>query len=172
MEFRFVPPDLRRLDDLSAEVLACAIWEDERPMLGLAGLVDWRLAGKLSALAKSGFLTGKLDEALMMPGRPRLSFEKLLVLGLGKRASFGEDAVVRAITRLLDTLEGLQIKRAVVELPGRADGCVAPERAAQIIRSCAGDSEAHDAWWLVEEPAAANVILKSTESEARRARRV
>jgi hypothetical protein len=172
MDFRFVPPDLRRLDDLSAEVLACAIWEDEWPMLGLAGLVDWRLAGKLSVLAKKGFLTGRQDEALMMPARPRLTFEKLLVLGLGKRESFDEDAVLRATKRLLGTLEGLQIKRAVVELPGRADGRVPPERAAQIVRTCAGESEAHDAWWLVEDAEGEKAIVQKTERDARRVRRV
>jgi hypothetical protein len=171
MDFRFVPPDLRRLDDLSAEVLACAIWEDEWPMLGLAGLIDWRLAGKLSGLAKQGFLTGRADEAVMMPARPRLTFEKLLVLGLGKRETFDDDAVLRAVKRLLGTLEGLQIKRAVVELPGRADGCVPPERAAQIVRTCAGESEAHDAWWLVEDADAEKAITQKTERDARRARR-
>ena len=51
---------LRALDGASTELLACGMWEDERPMRGLLGLVDWRMAGRLSSLAKSGFLTGAL----------------------------------------------------------------------------------------------------------------
>jgi len=170
MEFRFVAPDLRLLDDLSAEVIACAIWEDEWPMLGLAGLVDWRLAGKLSTLAKQGFLTGSAGETLMIPARPHLPFEKLLVLGLGPTPSFGEPVAERTTQRLLSVLEQLQIKRAVVELPGRAEGRIGPERAAQIARACAGDSDAHDAWWLVEDAEAERAIVQSAENE-RRARR-
>lgn len=171
MNFRFVAPDLREIDTLSAEVIACAIWEDEWPMLGLAGLVDWRLAGKLSALAKQGFLTGRSGEALLMPARPRLSFEKLLVLGLGKRGTFDEDEARGAIERLLTALKDLHVRRAVVELPGRADGALLPERAASLARTCAGDSEAHDAWWLVEDEGAEKAIVQSVESDARRGRR-
>ena len=171
MDFRFVPPHLRHLDNLSAEMLACAIWDDEWPMLGLAGLADWRLAGKLSSLAKRGFLTGRSGEVLMMPARPNLSFEKLLVIGLGKKAEFDADEALRATKRLLGTLEGLQIKRVVVELPGRADRSIAPERAAQIVRTCAGDSDAHDAWWLVEDADAEKAIVQSLEGDAPRARK-
>src|SRR5262249_732244 len=78
MDVDFVAPDLRRLEAATqAELVACAIWEDERPMTGLAGLLDWRLAGRLSRLARDGFLAGTLGEVLFVPGRPRLPFEKV-----------------------------------------------------------------------------------------------
>ena len=38
MDIRFLPPDLRRLDETSVELAACTFWLDERPMRGLAGL--------------------------------------------------------------------------------------------------------------------------------------
>lgn len=165
MDFRYVAPDLRKLDSLSAEVACCSIWEDEWPMLGLAGLVDWRLAGRLSDLAKKGFLTGKSDEVLMMPVRPQLPFEKLLVLGLGKKADFADDAVTKAAKRLLQTLEGLQIRKAVVELPGRADKSIPAERAAQLVRS-AIEENVHDAWWLVEDADGEKAIAGSQKRRA------
>jgi hypothetical protein len=166
MDFRYVIPDLRKLDALSAEVACCAIWQDEWPMLGLAGLVDWRLAGRLSDLAKRGFLTGAADEIVLMPARPGLPFEKLLVLGLGKKSDFRDETVTRVARRLLQTLEGLQIRKAVVELPGRADRSIAPERAAQLVRAAVGESDVHDAWWLVEDADAEKAIASS---ETRRA---
>ena len=164
MDFRYVAPDLRKIDTLSAEVACCAIWEDEWPMLGLAGLVDWRLSGRLSDLAKRGFLTGKSDEVVMVPVRPHLPFEKLLVMGLGKKSDFGDPAISRAAKRLLDTLEGIQIRKAVVELPGRADRSVAAERVVQLVRA-AVTSGVHDAWWLVEDAEGEKAI---TSSETRR----
>jgi hypothetical protein len=166
MDFRYVPPDLRKLDALSAEVACCSIWEDEWPMLGLAGLVDWRLAGRLSHLAKGGFLTGAKDEVVMMPARPGLPFEKLIVLGLGKKSAFEDAVVTRAAKRLLETLEGLQVRKAVVELPGRADRSIPAERAAQLVRAAVGESDVHDAWWLVEDADGEKAIVGS---ETRRA---
>ena len=71
MDLRFVPPDLRRLDEAGAELLACCIWSDQWPMRGLAGLLDWRLAGRLSALAREAFLLGELGEVLWRIGDAR-----------------------------------------------------------------------------------------------------
>ena len=82
MDLHFVPPDLQKLDEpMAAEVVACCIWKDETPMRGLAGLVDWRLAGRLSVLEKSGFLLGNAGEVLCVPGRPRMPFDKVLISG-------------------------------------------------------------------------------------------
>src|SRR5258705_12861410 len=68
MEFRSVPPDLRQLDETSTELIACSMWKDERPMRGLAGLLDWRLAGRISKLARESFIEGELGEVLFVPG--------------------------------------------------------------------------------------------------------
>jgi len=171
MEFRFLAPDMRHVDETSAELLACTVWSEERPLRGLAGLLDWRMAGRLSALAASGFLRGDLGEVLMVPGRPALPFEKVLVFGLGTHAAFDDAAFRAVVVRLLRTLEGLRVRRAVVELPGRADGSIDAERAAQIVLECVGDSQDHDAWWLVEEADAQRRIQQRAQDDRRRARR-
>ncbi len=171
MEFRFLPPDMRHIDETSAELLACTVWSDERPLRGLAGLLDWRMSGRLSALAKSGFLGGERGEVVMVQGKPSLPFEKLLVFGLGARADFGEEAFRGVVVRLLRALEGLRVRRAVVELPGRADGSIDCERAADIVLECVGDSPEHDAWWLVEDADAQRRIQQRAQDDRRRARR-
>ncbi len=168
MDFRFVPPELARLDDASAELVACAIWEDERPLTGLSGLLDWRLAGRLSKLARETFLAGRLGEVLVLPGRPRLPFDKVVVLGLGPRAAFGDDAFREAIGKLLGTLEGLRVKRAVVELPGRGDEAIAPERAAELVLEQVARLPAHDAWVLVERAEPQKRIAQRAQDERRR----
>src|SRR5580692_8427937 len=117
MEVRLLPPDLRRLDDSAAELCACTVWSDERPARGFAGLLDWRLAGRLSALLASGFFRGDEGETLLVPGKPHLPYEKVLVAGLGPRAAFDLEAYGRAVDRLAATLAGLRVRRAVVELP-------------------------------------------------------
>lgn len=159
-QLHFVEADLRALDGASGELIACAVFEDELPMRGLAGLLDWRLAGKLSGLAKSKFLTGAADEVVLVPGRPHLPFEKILILGLGLRSRFGDSVVRRALARLSSTLEGLQVKRALVELPGRASGSVEPERAAELLLECAEPALADEMWTLVDEAGAEEAMAK------------
>jgi hypothetical protein len=170
VEFRFVAPALRALDETPAEVIACTMWKDERPMRGLAGLLDWRLAGRMSKLARQRFVKGELGEVLWMQGRPRLPYDKILVVGMGDRAGFDEATFRAATAVLLRTLEGLRVKRAVVELPGRAGDRIAPERAAEIVRESARDSVAHDAWWLVETAEAQAKIAGRTPDDRRRGR--
>ncbi len=173
VDLRFVTPDLRRLDEAGAEVVVCGIWKDERPFTGLACLLDWRLAGRLSRLAKKGFLVGDVGEVLVIPARPRLPFDKLLACGLGRRATF-DDATFRIVlTRILDALAGLSVKKAVIELPGRGNGGVDAEHAAEILLDVIGH-EAHDerdALCFVEEPESQRRIEKYAQERHRTALR-
>jgi hypothetical protein len=168
MELRFLPPDLRRLDDASVELCACTIWSDERPVRGFAELLDWRLGGRLSSLLKSDFVRGEVGEALLVPGKPHVPFEKVLVMGLGPRAHFSEPAFRTAVVRIARALEGLRVRRAVVELPGRATDAIDPERAITLALDCVGTSPEHDAWWLVETPTAQKRIELRAADERRR----
>jgi hypothetical protein len=170
MELRFLPPELRRLDDASVELCACAIWSDERPMRGFAELIDWRLGGRLSALLKSDFVRGEVGETLLIPGKPHVPFEKVLVMGLGSRAGFGEAAFRAAVVRIARKLEGLRVRRAVIELPGRATDAIDAERAITLTLECVGTSPEHDAWWLVDTPTAQKRIETRAADERRRVR--
>jgi hypothetical protein len=170
VDIRFVSPDLPRLDDAAAELCACTIWRDERPVRGFAGLVDWRLAGRLSAVLRSGFVSGAKGETLLVPGKPYLPFEKVLVVGLGPKADFGEVGFREAVLHIARALEQLHIRRAVVELPGRGNDLVDPKAAITWTLDCVGDSPEHDAWWLVEPPAAQKVIEERAADERRRTR--
>ncbi|MGA2447587.1 MAG: M17 family peptidase N-terminal domain-containing protein [Polyangiaceae bacterium] len=137
-------------------------------MRGLAGLLDWRLAGRLSAMQKRGFLNGQKGEVLLVPGMPNLPFEKVLVFGLGPRARFGEDDFRDAIERLARTLLGVHVRRAMVELPGRAGDAIEPERAVTLALECVGASTEIDAWWIVEDAAARQRIELRAVDEGRR----
>jgi len=76
VDIRFLPPELRRLDDANVELCVCPIWSDERPVRGFAGLIDWRLGGRLSGLLKSGFVTGELGEASSYRASPTFPSRK------------------------------------------------------------------------------------------------
>ncbi|HLV21511.1 MAG TPA: M17 family peptidase N-terminal domain-containing protein [Polyangiaceae bacterium] len=170
MDLRFIQPDLRRLDLSGTEVLVAPLTRDERPPRGLAGLIDWRLAGRVSALLLDGFASGELGEVLLVPGKPKLPFEKLVFFGIGSSSAFGEPVFRAIVEKMLRTLEGLCARTAVVQLPGRHFDAIAPERAADILLECAGGRQEHDVWTLVEPQEAQRAITAHMVQERRRIR--
>ena len=170
MDVRFTVPHLRRLDLAGTEVLVAALCADERPPHGVAGLVDHRLAGKISAILASGFATGATGEVLLVPGKPKLPFDKILLFGIGDSTSFNERIYRLVLEKILVTLEGLRARTAVVELPGRHIGLVAPDRAAEILLETAQTRPDHDVWTLVELPDAQRSMTQV--QERRRVRQI
>jgi hypothetical protein len=172
VELRFITPELARLDEIDSEILACSVWSDARPSHGLAGLCDWRLAGRIAELERKSFVTGALGEVVLLPGKPRLSFDKLLLFGAGARDGFDEDSFRQVVLQMLETMEGLSARASVVELPGRHEGLIAAERAADILLDCAGRKPEHDVWTLVEDADGKQRIIQHMIEERRRVRRV
>ena len=170
MQLRFTLPQLRKLDLSGTEVLVCAIAEGERPPRGVAGLVDWRVVGRISRLVAGGFVHGALGGTLVLPGRPELPFDKVLLFGVGSARDFSEQVFRKVVEKVLSTLEGLKARTAVVELPGRHFDGIAPQRAAHILLVIPGTRPEHDAWTLVEPLEAQKVIAQQTILERRRIR--
>lgn len=170
MDLRFTLPSLRKLDLSGTEVLVAALAADERPPHGVAGLVDWRLAGRVSRLIQEGFATGRIGEVLLVPGKPKLPFDKVLLFGMGPLGQYSELAFRAVLQNMLHTLEGLRARTAVVELPGRHRDVITAERAADILLEMAGPRPEHDVWTLVEPAEAQRLITQHMIQERRRVR--
>lgn len=170
MDLRFTAPDLRHLDLAGTEVLVACLVEGERPPRGVAGLVDWRLAGRLSSLVSSGFATGKVGEVLLIPGKPKLPFDKVVLFGIGRAETFSELVYSEIVRRILDTLEGLHVRNAVVQLPGRHTQSISAARAADLLLEQAATRPEHDIWTLLESAEAQRSITQHMIQERRRVR--
>ena len=90
------------LDSLDAlkgiESLCCFVAEDERPLSGAAGFVDWRLCGELSRILKSGFFVGAPGDKLLLPTNAQLSAAKIFAVGLGKSGAVTALGLEHALT--------------------------------------------------------------------------
>jgi hypothetical protein len=168
LELRFVSPQLAELDRVGTEVLVAGVFSDERPPHGVPGLVDWRGAGRLSRLMLSGFLTGELGEILMLPGKPSLPFDKLILFGAGRAGEFDDEIFRGLVERMLFTMEGLRTRTVVAQLPGRHLDVIPPERAADILLETAADKPEHDVWTLVETTASQRAITEHLIKKRRR----
>jgi hypothetical protein len=156
----FVERDLRALDAISAEVLVATLHVDDRPIQGVGALWDFRAAGRLSRVLRAGFVRGEVFEQAMIPAGSALPVDKLIVVGLGPRASF-DDAIARAVTgRILATLAGLAVRRAIVELPGRGSAMITAPRAVEILAAALDEAERGrlESLAIVDEREAARAI--------------
>ncbi len=167
MELRFVQPDLRRLDLLVSEVLAVPISLEDRPPRGCAGLLDYRLGGRISSVLMSGTFQGEVGEKVFLSGKPKLPFDKLLLFGVGELSVFNQQIYAGLVEDLLRTLEEMNVRRAVVELPGRRDDLIDAQTAAEILLECAGENPLFDTWTLVDVAAAQRKVTSLLRRDRR-----
>jgi hypothetical protein len=164
MELSYYPLTMEALDQADAEALCLFVSEDERPLTGLAGLVDWRLSGRLSRMIRAGLVIGAAGEALLTPPGMRLAFKKLFVFGLGSARTDEELAA-----RLADALRRLAqagVKDAALQLPAR----LAPERGVQTLME--GDGAIARALVFTPEPAKLVTSLSQSSGTSQVERRV
>lgn len=169
IELRTVRPKLEDVELAGGELLACGVFEDERPFRDLAGLVDWRLVGRLTTLAYRGLITGKLGEIVMIPAKPRLPFDKVLVVGLGPRTDFTAAKFQSAWTSLLTAMEGIRVRRGVVEVFGPR--LLEPGDIGTALAHGAEDESLFETISFVEEPERAKLVAERLDEERRKARR-
>ncbi len=145
-----------------ADVAILPWFEDERPFQGILGLFDWRRDGSLSALARSGFARGLAGESILLPARPGLPVERLVLLGCGPRVSFDVEVALALGTRAAEIGLGLRPASVVVGMPtGCAERDVLEslfrgllrgiEAAAEADPEAMMTTQAHP-WWVVVEP--------------------
>lgn len=154
-------------------------FEDERPLQGLLGLVDWRTGGSLSALLRSGFCTGAAGESMLLPGRRTLPMERLCLLGLGPARAFDRAAAEAAGERIVAVVEGLRPRDVLVAMPGRAPERAVVEavfdgltRALAMRRTKDLDAEAQRAARAVGDESGGPMLSGDSSSELERGRRV
>lgn len=119
MKFRLALPKLEALDELTGACLVLTCFAEDRPLRGLTGLVDWRLNGQLSRLLAAEFVDAHYLEATLTPVLLRLPFERILLVGLGKRNEFTAARFEETCQFVFTTLSNLQAHDFAMMLPGR-----------------------------------------------------
>jgi hypothetical protein len=106
-----------------ADTILALVPEDERPLRGDAGLIDWRLCGLISEHLRSGYVTGQLGEAVLLPGDRPLSPARILLVGAGSAAARGGRPVLRAMRSAAAKLLMMKSPVALLACPGSIDFC-------------------------------------------------
>ncbi|MFZ9888080.1 MAG: M17 family peptidase N-terminal domain-containing protein [Myxococcota bacterium] len=107
---------LAGVDELVADTLVVCLTEDQRPLRGAPGFVDWRLCGRISRLLETGAFTGAKSEKLLLPTQGRLPTPRVVLLGWGRDDELGAKAT-RRMEAACNVLGDLQVKRVAIALP-------------------------------------------------------
>ncbi len=116
MDLTFFPLTLDAVDQAAAESLCLFVAADERPLTGLAGLVDWRLLARLSRLIRGGQITGQKGEAVLTSAGARLGFRKMFLFGLGPSGQ-PEEEIQKHLAAALRKLGDAGVNEAALQLP-------------------------------------------------------
>ncbi|MBN1204624.1 MAG: peptidase M17 [Myxococcaceae bacterium] len=112
---------LEGLDSLAGvDALCLFVAEEDRPLPGTAGFVDWRLCGALSRVLKQGFFTGVKDDWLLVPSDGRLPIPRIFAVGLGSRKSLDAAALGQALASAARVLAKAKVESLALEIPGGA----------------------------------------------------
>ena len=112
--------NLEALDAMTGvDTLCLFVAEDERPLQGLSGFIDWRLCGGLSRVLQAKFFTGAADDQLLFPVAGRLPMTRLFAVGLGKSSKHLDSAALAsALTAAGKMLSRAKIAAVAIEVPG------------------------------------------------------
>ncbi len=117
-----------------------------RELSDAAQALDTLSAGYLSNVLTHGDLEGKLDSSLMLHQVPGVQADRVLLVGLGKKAEFGERQyckAVRASVKALGAIGADEVLTTLAELP--VAGVAARKKVAQLVETALDASYRFDA---------------------------
>ena len=97
------------------------VFEDERPLQGLAAFLDWRSGGALTSLVRSGWWSGRAGESVLLPGRRDHPVRRLVLVGLGRRADMSDEQARQAVGRATQVARRLCPEDVLFAMPGGLD---------------------------------------------------
>jgi hypothetical protein len=105
------------VDLQESNLLVTSLFQDERPLRGSTGWVDWRLNGMLSRLLIDQRLTGEWGERILIPSQGRMNSRLILLFGLGKVREYSYLFVREVVPFMLETLRNLKASHIGLSLP-------------------------------------------------------
>jgi hypothetical protein len=105
------------IDLQDCDVLVTGFFQDEKPLQGTSGWIDWRLNGLLSRFLIDRRMTGIWKETVLIPSQGRIVPRLILLVGLGKVREYSSLRVRELSPYLLSTLKKLGISSLCISFP-------------------------------------------------------
>lgn len=163
MALSVLPLDLARWDEAPRDCLVLAVFKDDRPLRGAAGLADWRLCGRLSRLVKANKASAAQGETVMLPPGRRLPFARILWFGLGDAKGYSDERFRKDVRWIADVVGKAGVSDWTMQMPGRASGLIGARRAIEIVLE--DDRLADQPITLLEDPAGQKDVAELLRSQ-------
>ena len=121
------------VDVQECEILVTGFFEDERPLRGSCGWVDWRLNGALSRCLIQRRVVGTWKETTLIPSQRKILSSLILVVGLGKAREYSYPRLRELFPYLLGTLKKLNVSKICFSLPEDAEHQVEYGKLAEVL---------------------------------------
>ncbi len=127
-------------DVQECEILVLGFFEDERPLRGSSGWIDWRLNGVLSRYVIEKRLSGVWKETTLIPSQRRIVPPLILLMGLGKVREYSYPRLREFFPFLVGTLKKLNVSKICFSLPEDEEHQVESGKLAEILLEGIADS--------------------------------
>lgn len=155
-----LPLDLGRWSQSpGGDLFVVPIWQDVRPLRGAAGLIDWRLNGRLSQSLREERFTGTPGEKLLLPTK-RIPWRAILAVGLGPVGIVDDERSSGFLSVVFEVMTGLGMRTLAISLPGRENGTLDPAHAVMLLRQSLHNQSQVDAVTLVDNAAALKTMAE------------
>lgn len=104
-------------DRLPGDALVVPLFEDQRPLTGPAGVVDWRLDGALTRMILAGEVSGKISERLAVQTNGKFAAPWVLLAGGGQWRHLDRAGYLQLVERLLKLAGKAGINEVALCLP-------------------------------------------------------
>jgi hypothetical protein len=146
------------------------LWcEDERPLRGLAGFVDWRAHGRLSSMIRSGLCTGRSGESVLIPVGRNFPMRRLVLHGLGRSTDLTVGRATERARAAAEVALRMQPRDVLVGLPGSVGDRDLIEALFAGLTAAAGVTQVGCPWWVVVEERHVNRLRRLLEGPPRAA---
>jgi leucyl aminopeptidase len=110
------------ISETKGDLLVVNVFEEQKELKGAALSVDKVMGGAISAAVKDDHFEGKLGTTLLVRPGAKLSFKRVLLVGLGKKKNFDEEKIRHVSAVSFNEAKKLQVKKIVSILHGAGKG--------------------------------------------------
>src|SRR4030066_1457763 len=106
-----------RIEGQKSQALALTFFEEEAPLKGFAKEVDTALSGALGKLKKQGNFSGKTGQVVVFYPVQAYPFERIFLIGLGKKEKFDLDQIRQTAGRAVQKAKELKLSSVTLAYP-------------------------------------------------------
>ena len=117
MPIHLRPFELAAVETTTVDAYAIFVGEDERPLWGLGGLLDWKLAAGISKQLQDQQVVGQPGESVLMPMYGRAPGTRLFAFGVGPLSQLTAESWTAHARAAVEKLQRAGVKSLAVGLP-------------------------------------------------------